>query len=203
MMRDLQRLRAQLVRGLVRSGATDEDAEDAFQEAFCRLLRSGTVPENLRDYLRISARHCLADEKRKQQSRSPRAPAALALGLRAPAREHGEELDGELLVILAAAVGAAEEKVRPRWRTLSSTLCELLRLAQSDEVGRRSAVAHQKTHRLRERCVLAAHRVLEPEDAARVGAVLAALTTRNWDYPSPVEVRPPGCRWVPRRPAHL
>jgi RNA polymerase sigma-70 factor (ECF subfamily) len=38
----------------------EQDAEDAVQEAFCKVLRTGGVPENFRAWLyKIARRHCL------------------------------------------------------------------------------------------------------------------------------------------------
>lgn len=53
-----------------------EDAEDAVQEVFCRALRSGRTPDNLRAWLyKIARNHCL-NELRNRNRRRDGAPLA-------------------------------------------------------------------------------------------------------------------------------
>lgn len=118
--------RAPLVRFCKNYLLRTEDAEDAVQDVFCKILAADVLPQNFRAWLyRIARNHCL-NLVRNHHRRKDLAPLPASDDMDA-------DLTGQLTRLLQVELGA---KVRAALRRLPESTQEALRLRYVDGLSR-------------------------------------------------------------------
>ena len=169
-----------MVAGLVRALNDVQLAEDAFQEASIRALRSwpeAGVPDNPRAWLTVTARRCALDVVRRESSRDEREAEAMRLQQLFQAEPPDEEIPDDLLRLVFTCCHPALSV--PTQVALSlRTLCGL----STAEVGRAllvpEATAAKRLTRARQKIAQAGIPFRIPaahELPARVEAVAACV----------------------------